>query len=320
MPNSNHTLLLGMYSFKIKKRRRTDQDMIKINDFLSESYPDESNKFIDGFAQEIIDLFDEKAFKNQKNTHGGALEKMSFDSGNRYLDVLIDGGLTGIEQFLVNDDGETEKISSDKIIGPKFFARFWMPAGGTTAYVFLQKYNSLNLKPLFDDIIAVTLKKHDCSIALVGNKLHATTTEKRIKNFLKSSYLRDITVISKRSSHDSGAGDAQTVTIKLGNITTKNKNNKVDKSVVEDALKNHGFIIGDREYEMKATYATTKTGIKRKEEKTTLLDASEDSINIIPNIILPPRCVDSNGYPNFEEMKQFVDNEIQQIKIEAKMK
>lgn len=318
MTISNHKLYLGMYSFQIKKSRSGVDDVISINDFLSESYPSAENKFSDGFAQEIINLLDAKAFKNKSKTHGGTLDDKSIASENRYFDILIDGGLTGIEQFLVDEKGKKEKISRDKIVGLKFYARFWMPAGGKTGYIFIQKYSGLSLKPLFDEIIKTTLKKHGCSIAATGNNIRAITTKKRLQNFLKVSALRDVTVISKNSSHDTGAGDAQTVTVKLRNIKVNTKDKKIDKKVVEDALKNHGFIIGDRNYEMTATYESKYDG-KKEEEKTTKLDASEDSINIIPNILLPSRCIDLNGYPNFMETKLFVDDEIKQIKIEAKM-
>lgn len=318
MSLSNHKLYLGMYSFQIKKSRSAIDELVSINDFLSEAYADAKNKFADGFAQEIINLFDEKAFKNKQKTHGGTLDEKSTASENRYFDLLIDGGITGIEQFLVDEKGKKEKISKDKIVGLKFYARFWMPAGGKTGYIFIQKYSGLSLKPLFDEIIKTTLKKHGFSIAATGNNIRAITTKKRLKNFLKVSALRDVTVISKNSSHDTGAGDAQTVTVKLRNIKINNKEKKIDKKVVEDALKNHGFQIGDRNYEMTATYETKYDG-KKEEEKTTKLDVSENSINIIPNILLPNRCIDSNGYPDFKETKLFVDNEIKQIKIEAKM-
>ncbi len=318
MTTSNHKLYLGMYSFQIKKSRARNNDLISINDFLSESYPDAANKFSEGFAQEIIKLFDAKAFKNKSKTHGGTLDEKSITSEKRYFDILIDGGLTGIEQFIVDEKGKKEKITRDKIVGLKFYARFWMPAGGSTGYIFIQKYSGLSIKPLFDEIIKTTLTKQGFSFATPGNKIQAITTKKRLTNFLKVSALRDITVISKNSSHDTGAGDAQTVTVKLKNIKVNKKDKKIDKKVVEDALKNHGFIIGDREYEMTATYESKFDG-KKEEEKTTKLDASEDSINIIPNILLPFRCMDSNGYPNFIETKAFVDEEIKQIKIEAKM-
>ncbi len=317
MTKINHKLYLGMYSFQIKKSHSKNDDLISINDFLSESYKGEQNKFMDGFAQEIISLFDEKAFKNKNKTHGGTLDEKSIASEKRYFDILIDGGITGIEQFLVDEEGSKQKISRDKIVGLKFYARFWMPAGSNTGYIFIQKYSGLSLKPLFDEIIKTTLKKHGFSIAAPGNNVRAITTKKRLKEFLQASSLRTVTIISKNSSHDTGAGDAQIVTVKLKNIKINKETKKIDKEVVEDALRNHGFQIGDRNYEMTATYESMYEG-KKDEEKTTKLDASEDSINIIPNVIIPSYCIDSNGYPDFGAIKLFVDDEIKQIKKEAK--
>lgn len=314
---SNHKLYLGMFSFQVKKKNTSNLDYITNNRFLSQAYPDVENKFAEGFAQDVISLFDAKAFKNKQNTHGGRLDDKTIASKQRYFDVLIDGGLTGIEQFLVDGEGNKEKISRDKIVGLKFFARFWLPAGSYTGYVFLQRYDGLNIKPLFDEIIKETLGKHGFGIAGGRNTMKPITTKKRLENFLKRSTIRDITVYSRDSRHETGAGDAQSVTVKLRNVKVHSENGKIDKKVVSDALKNHGFTLGNRDYEMSATYVT-ELGGKKEEEKTTKLDNTGDTYNIIPNILLPDNCIDTDGYPIFEKMKKFVDLEIEQINKEAK--
>jgi len=318
MGSSNHKLYLGMYSFQIKKRNTSNDKIVGINDFLSESYPDAEVKFLNGFAEEIIRLFDEKAFKNEQNTHGGTLDDKYIASEKRYFDILIDGGITGIKQFLVDEDGGKQTISEGNIVGLKFFARFWLPAGGKTGYLFIQKYDSLSLKPLFDDLINLVLKNHGFKTAGLGSGLTATTTKKRLTTFLKKATIRDVTVISKESSHDTGAGDAQTVTIKLKNIIVNTKDKSITKNVVDDALKNHGFTLGNRNYEMTATYESRNDG-RKEEEKTVKLDSSQNTINIIPNILIPRSYVDEDGYPIFEKIQQFVDTEIDQIKTESKM-
>jgi len=318
MPVSNHKLYLGMYSFQIKKRNTSNDDIVDINDFLSVSYPEAEVKFKNGFAEEIIRLFDEKAFKNEQNTHGGTLDDKSVASENRYFDILIDGGITGIKQFLVDEDGNKQTISKDNIVGLKFFARFWLPAGCKTGYLFIQKYDSLSIKPLFDDLISKVFKNHGYKTVGSGSGLMPTTTKIRLQKFLKKASIRDVTVISKESSHDSGAGDAQIVTIKLKNIIVNKQDKNITKEVVDAALKNHGFTLGDREYEMTATYESRSEG-KKEEEKTFKLDSSHNSINIIPNIVIPNSCIDEDGYPIFDKIKDFVDSEIEQIKKESKM-
>ena len=56
-----------------------------------------------------------------------------------------------------------------------------------------------------------------------------------------------------------------------------------------------------------------------KEEKTVMLDSSEETINIIPNIIIPPSCIDKDNYPIFSKMQEFVDREMIQVRKEAKL-
>ena len=311
----SHNLFLGMYTFGIKKLNTSDSERVEINDFLSNAYPDKENKFSEGFVQDIISLIDEKIFKNERNTHGGILDEKSISSSRRILDIVIDGGTTGIKQFIIDEEGKKSILYDNEIVGPKFYARLWLPANTKTGYLFIQKYGAFSIKPIFDDIIKGVLKSNGYNI--VSNSLKATTTKQRQREFLKRSTIKDIVIVSNRSSHETGAADAASAEIRLKNIVTQ-KNKAISKSDMNAALKNHGFSIGDRVYDIKATYQN-KTG-DIKEERTVRLDSSEETINVIPNIVVPPSCIDVDNYPIFEKMKDFVDKEMIQVKKEAKIK
>ncbi len=97
-----HNLYLAMYAFKIKKRNTSNKDYIKNNDFLEDAYPDIDDKFKNGFIQDIIRLIDSKTYKNKQETHGAILEQKFFSSTKRILDILINGGLTGIKQYIID--------------------------------------------------------------------------------------------------------------------------------------------------------------------------------------------------------------------------
>lgn len=101
-----HNLFLAMYTFKIKKRNTSNLDLIENNDFLSNAYPEKENAFSDGFVKDIIDFIDKKTFKNEQNTHGAILDDMKISIHQRILDILIDGGTTGIKQFIIDESGE----------------------------------------------------------------------------------------------------------------------------------------------------------------------------------------------------------------------
>lgn len=68
---SNHKLYLGMFSFQVKKKNTSNLDYITNNGFLSQAYPDVENKFAEGFAQDVISLFDAKAFKTNRTRMEG---------------------------------------------------------------------------------------------------------------------------------------------------------------------------------------------------------------------------------------------------------
>lgn len=309
-----HDLYLGMYSFKIKKIHTSNSDYIDNNSFLSKAYPDAENKFTEGFVNDVIEMLDKKAFKNEQNTHGAILEQQAISSSVRTLDLLIDGGITGIKQSIIDEEGNKQELSNKDIVGLKFYSRIWLPGNSSTGFIFIQKYGSLSIKPVFDSIIYNALKKH--GYALVNRSIKPTTTKERLKQFLKYSSIRDITIISRQSSHETGAADAISASIKLKNVVMKNSG-KPTKKEIDDALRNHGFSIADRKYEFKATY-TRQNGDKA-EEKTAYLDDSEKTINIIPNILIPRDCIDADNYPSFTKMQEFVDLEMNQVKKESKL-
>ena len=310
-----HNLFLGMYSFQIKKPSTSNLAVIENNDFLSKAYPNHQIKFSEGFIQDIISTIDKKAFKNEQNTLGAILQEQSINNTQRTLDILINGGITGIKQFLIDELGGQTILSDKEIVGLKFYARIWLPANTNTGYLFLQRYGSLTIKPIFDSILKNVLKSHD--YCLVGNRLIATTTKKRQKEFLKYSSIKNISIVSRRSSHETGAADATSATIKLSNVNLKS-NTEIRKEELDAALKNHGFSIGERKYEIKATYEQ-QINEDYKEERTVVLDGSEETINVIPNIVIPPDCIDIDNYPIFDKMQKLVDKEIDQIRLESKL-
>lgn len=312
-----HNLFLGMYTFSIKKKRARNTNFIANNDFLELAYHEiKENKFEKGFVQDILNLIDSKAYKNAQNTHGAILEKYSFDKNQRTLDLLINGGLTGIKQFLIDENGAKKELSNKDIIGPKFYVRFWLPAGTKSGYVFIQKYGGMSIKPIYDSILSDLLEKYDCS--LVNSRIKATTTKKRLKEFLKRAVLKNITVVSNAGLNETGAAEASTVEVRLKNFRAiKSVKPVVDRSNIQAALKNHGFTMGDKKYDIKGIYEYTQDGVT--EERTVTLDASEETINIIPNLVVPQNCIDIDNYPIFEEMKKLVDEEMNQVKVESKL-
>jgi len=308
-----HNLFLGMYSFRIKKQNTSNTKLIENNTFLSSAYPDESNKFSDGFVQEIIKLLDTKTFKNERKTHGAILENYSFNQSERTVDLLINGGITGLKQYIIDESGAKNELTEDKTIGLKFYARIWLPSNSNSGYMFIQKYGSLSIKPIFDSIIKNVLKNHKFN--LLNGKVSPTTTKKRQELFLKNSTIKDITIVSKKSHYDTAFAQASQATIKLSNVKLS-KAGFIEKNDIDSALNSHGFKIADREYIMKATYLNKRGDYS--EEKTTVIDDSEETINIIPSILVPISCVDIDNSPIFEEMRKLADKEIQQIAKEAK--
>jgi hypothetical protein len=309
-----HKLLLGMYAFQIKRPNTSNKNTILLNDFLSKSYPDEETKFA-GFVQDLISQLDSTVFKSEGKTHGGILTEKSINLKARVIDISIDGGVTGIKQYLIDPEGNKSELSNEEIVGLRFFARLWLPSGSKTGYVFIQKYSSISIKRLFDSLLKKTFEKPGYN--MVQGRTISATTKKRQKEFIQNSRIRDIIVVSTSSLHQTSMADAVRAEIRLKNVI-KTSNGQFNIAHVEAAAANHGFKIEGKDYLIKTTYENTTDGSK--EEKTILLDSSEDSINLIPNIILPNSCINMDNQPIFRKMQEFIDKEMEQITKESKLK
>lgn len=305
-----HRLFLGMYTFQIKKRSTSNMDVIGINDFLSKAYPDANSKFVEGFVQDVTDLFDMKLFTSKDNTHGGILDNIAFDKGKRVLDLMINGGAKGLKQYLINEEGGKKEIADNEIVGLKFFARIWLPANSFTGYVFIQRYNNSSLKPLFDEIIYDVLNKY--RYILAGKGIVATTTKKRQEKFLQESAAKEIKVLLNGSPHDTSTLEAENVIITFRKLSVKKE--QIDRSFIKRIMKNSG-ISTNRDFKYRAIYESEIGGYK--EEKTV---KGDEIYNLIPNALITPDCIDENNHPIFEKMQSFVSNEMDQMMKETKKK
>lgn len=299
-----------MYTFQIKKRSTSNTDVIGINDFLSKAYPDTDLKFVEGFGQDVTNLFDMKLFSSKDNTHGGILERIAFDKGKRVLDLMINGGVKGLKQYLINEEGGKKEIADNEIVGLKFFARIWLPANSFTGYVFIQRYNNSSLKPLFDEIIYDVLNKY--RYILAGKGIVATTTKERQEKFLRESAAKEIKVLLNGSPHDTSMLEAENVIITFRKLSVKKE--QIDRLFIKKIMKNSG-ISTNRDFKYRAIYESEIGGYK--EEKT----VKEDEIyNLIPNTLITQDCIDENNHPIFDKMQSFVSNEMDQIMKETKKK
>lgn len=304
-----HRLFLSMHSFQIKKINTPDLEIVDPNTFLSNCYHSIEGKFENGFVQDLIKLFDLKLFKNSSDTLGGILEESDLNNSERIFDIMINGGAKGLKQYLIDEDGSKEEISDKDIVGLKFFARIWLPSHSNAGYLFVQRYSNISIKPLFDELLKSTFRKH--KYGLVGNRTIRTTTKKRQKEFLNRSEVSEIIITTYGSPHNTGGPDITSAVISLKNLKEKKR---VGPERVSRILEERGINI-DGEYNHKVKYKSEKDGYK--EEKT----IDEDNIYmLIPNTVIPLNCIDDNNHPKFKAMQEFVSSEIEQIKKEAKSK
>jgi len=245
-------------------------------------------------------------------------DSSTIKSKERILDILIDGGITGIKQYIIKEKGVKDVLSDKDIVGPKFYARIWLPASTKTGYIFIQKYGGMSIKPIFDSLMKELLDKYELS--LFKQKLSPTTTKVRLKRFLKHAALKDITIVSRSSQHSTGEAEASTVEVRLKNFKLLKETKdqlKIELNDIKKALGKHGFKIGNKQYDIKGTLEYDH-GNNTKEERTTSLDNTDETINIVPNILISEDCIDKDNYPIFEKMKKLVDEEMKQIRKEAK--
>lgn len=311
-----HKLYLDLYSFTFNEKGAKGNELSN-NDFLSKAYPLASNKFSEGFVQQIINLLDKKLYKNKEGTRGAILEDRFLKAENRVFDILINGGTTGLKQYIINQEGNQEEVNEKDVVGLKFYARFWLPSGSKTGFLFVQKYGGISIKPIFDSIVYDIIEP--LNLKKSAAKLKAITTKKRMEKFLKHSNIKDVTIIGESSNHSTGGLNSSAAEIKLKGINSVKELSK--KEILRRAnkdLNSYGFSIADRDYKVKAKLEY-KINKETTQERTIYLGV-EDDYHIVPNILIDPSLVNTDNSPKFKELGLFVDKEIEQLKKEAKVK
>lgn len=307
-----HDLLLGIYTFQIKTRNKSDKFIKAINDFLEEAYPYKDDKFKDGFCADIRNSISE-VVKSNDGSQGALFHKQGSNLNERYYDIMLDGGNTGIQQFIVDENTkETTVAGKDKIIGPRFFGRFWLPSSSNTAYVFIQSYHNINIKGVFDAIISNVLDGHN--MKMVPGRLVKTTTVKRHKDFIKNSIPKSITLVKPTSAFSTDDIYAEQVEITLKNIDlpTDADTNKIMAGIKKLLGQSNITIENEKDF----TYTTIRKNYDDNSQRKTALELSENDINFIPRIRIDADCVDENNHPIFQKLREFVDEEIESIKSE----
>ena len=303
-----HKLNLEMYAFQIKRVHTKDSEKVSIGEFFSNAYPGQMHPF-KAFADDFLSRL-KGLYKTKDNDLGGILIKSELDYQQRTLDCLIDGGITGIRQSLISSPEERKEITPDDTVGLHFFIRIWM-CQSDTAYVFIQSYSLLTIRKLVEEVLYTLLasKGH----AIINRHMQKTTTRKRMEAFLESSIPIAVSVISKPSEFD--PAQTQTTSAKLVLKGKLSMDDIADTKSIQDFARNHHGISLDETNNVYRYTITYKTQNERGdfEERTVPLEVDLGDIKLIPNIVIPPICINEDNYPDFEKMRKFCDAEIRQI-------
>lgn len=309
-------LLLGIYSFKIKPKRKSDHHVIQIDKFLNDAYPSVSNKFMQGFCADIKNMTT-AVIKNNEGNVGAIFTKEAVNQAKRYYDILLDGGNTGVEQFIIDETtGKRTKAGKDKIIGPQFFARFYLPSGTDTAFVFIQSYANMTIKGIYDTIVNELLDKYE--FRMVPGRLQQTTTSKRYQQFINSSESVAVSMIKKVGHSNTNALQANTVKINLEGISLPK--GLTEAQIIDNIIKTLNTVNIKVTNRTGFTYNTKLKNQGDKSQRTASLGYRKQDLNFVPRIIMDTKCIDTNtNFPIFKQVQEFIDDEIGILRKENKI-
>lgn len=303
-----HKLNLGMYCFRIKPLGGSDTDVLSIDEFLQEAYHDVGNKFI-YFCDDILNTL-KRVYKTKDKDLGAVKDQERIDPKRRILDLMLDGGITGIKQSLISPElEERTTIPAEDTVALPFFVRFWMQESNV-GYIFIQSYTTLSIRKLISEVLQEVLRNKEFSF--VGHTIKKTTTRLRMQRFLDSSTPIAITIVNKTSEYNPTDTHVSTARIQLkGDLPSIDT---IDKQTIRRYTKNkHGIELKEADiYHYKITYQSENER-GEKEERTVPLEYDLSDSKLIPNIVVPSECIDEDNYPIWDKMEELCDHEITQI-------
>lgn len=309
----NHNLNLSLFSFEIKRIRSSNSDQLEMDEFLSSAYPGTDS--FRTFSERILNAL-LTPYINRNRTLGAIQAGWhNIDVSRRILDITLDGGITGIRQSLIGSGSEPSRqtINTLDIVALRYFVRIWMPSLSCSGYIFLQSYTSYTIKPLIQDVLLSELRQTGHN--LIGERINRTTTRQRIEEFIARGVPIALSIINKPSVYDISVPSTTSATITLkGGIPSIPDLTR--DSIKDLARERFGITLSEEDYsyQYKVKYQITNDR-GEKEQKECLLEA-QDGARLIPNIIIPEDCIDSDNYPITSRMQQLCDDEINQINSE----
>ena len=311
----NHKLNLSLFSFEIKRIRSSNSNQLEMDEFLSLAYPGTDS--FRTFSERILGTLS-TPYTNRNGTLGAIQAGWhNIDVSRRILDITLDGGITGITQSLIGSGSEPSRqtIDTRDIVALRYFVRIWMPSLTSSGYIFLQSYTSYTIKPLIQDVLLSELRQ--TGHTLIGDRINRTTTQRRIEEFFARGVPISLSIINRPSEYDTSVPSTTSaiITLKGGNLPMPA--NLTEDSIKDLARERFGITLSqeDYSYQYKVKYQITNDR-GEKEQKECFLEA-QDGAQLIPNIIIPEDCINSNNYPIINKMQRLCDDEINQIDSES---
>ncbi|MEP0984946.1 hypothetical protein [Ekhidna sp.] len=148
-----HTLKLDLYTFSLKRRNIQDADNVTFEEFFRRSFQEEDeqavkNDLYNRFAADYVNFFGARFALNNDGTKGFYTRQVHGSHQRNYLDGIIKGGLTGIEQEIYlqeNPEVTDDIISENQLTTLPYYYKIWTPFDGTVGVFMIQGYTEASL-------------------------------------------------------------------------------------------------------------------------------------------------------------------------------
>ena len=301
-------LKLQIYKFSIRKiRSRTSSKNFEVLNSLvfGEAFSEE--KVQESLLRSLISHLDTFKKDEEGNKAVKVASPFSFNEDEQRIDLMLDGGLIGVEREIYDVDGTLKgTVSRDQVTSIPFYVMIYTPVDMNYGFLLVQSYSDLTITSAFQDLIQSFYRDREVTFRLFPH-----LPKKMKDDYLKSSSTKKITFLNSQPTTSAKnkfkevipSSANYRVRVVLEGLDEEAKRSidrvkKRDLKRVISTLFNKDATYAESEgYEVELTFQSAD-GRKNTAKMS-------KNFSVLPTIYLPDQLMDKNGHPDFQRMKSY---------------
>ncbi|KYG80321.1 hypothetical protein AWW67_09060 [Roseivirga seohaensis] len=301
-------LKLQVYKFTLRKAksRGNTKNLEVLNPlFFGESF--DIDKVQESLLKYLLLHLDQFKKDEEGNKAVKVASVYSYNEAEQRIDLMLNGGLIGVEREIFNEDGVLiGKVEKEHITSTPFYVMMYTPVDMKYGFLLVQSYSDLTITSAFYDLLQLFFRDRGISFSPFPH-----VPKKLREEYLKGSVTKKITFLNSKPTTSAKAKFNEVIPVEANyrlrlvleglDEEAKKSIGRVQKSdlkrVISTLLNKDATKAESEDYEVQMTFQSA-------DGRITTAKMSKD-FQVIPTLYLPSELLDNHSQPDFKKMKGY---------------